>query len=133
MAKKNSQPLRDNFNRNLTDLRISLTDQCNFRCGYCMPKASSAYFKEIEKFGPYDMVTNHRQDIDWLKIYEEDTNPYVKAWWKWWPEVSKTLTILRITGGEPTMSDSVWGLFDLVYCREHVPLLFRQSHSFSIA
>ena len=38
MALESIRPLRDNFNRKLTDLRISLTDQCNFRCNYCMPK-----------------------------------------------------------------------------------------------
>ena len=30
--------LLDNFNRPLRDLRISVTDRCNFRCTYCMPK-----------------------------------------------------------------------------------------------
>lgn len=28
-------PLRDNFGRQITDLRISVTDRCNFRCVYC--------------------------------------------------------------------------------------------------
>jgi cyclic pyranopterin phosphate synthase len=36
-------PVRDQFNRPLHDLRISVTDRCNFRCPYCMPK---------EVFGP---------------------------------------------------------------------------------
>jgi hypothetical protein len=58
------------------------------------------------------MVKNHRNDIDWFQIYEEETNPYVIAWWKWWPEVSKTLTILRITGGEPLLQSSTWKLLD---------------------
>ena len=31
-------PLRDTFGRPLSDLRISVTDRCNFRCTYCMPK-----------------------------------------------------------------------------------------------
>ena len=31
--------LTDSLQRPLRDLRISLTDRCNFRCGYCMPKA----------------------------------------------------------------------------------------------
>lgn len=35
--------LRDRFHRPLRDLRISVTDRCNFRCSYCMPK---------EVFGP---------------------------------------------------------------------------------
>ena len=29
--------LRDTYNRPLKDLRISVTDRCNFRCTYCMP------------------------------------------------------------------------------------------------
>jgi cyclic pyranopterin phosphate synthase len=28
----------DTLGRPLRDLRISVTDRCNFRCGYCMPK-----------------------------------------------------------------------------------------------
>ena len=30
-------PLLDSFDRSGTDLRISVTDRCNFRCVYCMP------------------------------------------------------------------------------------------------
>jgi organic radical activating enzyme len=93
-------------------IEISFGNECNFKCGYCHPKHSSSYYKEIKDFGPYTMVKNHRNDIDWFKIYEEETNPYVEAWWKWWPEVSKTLTILRITGGEPLLQQSTWRLFD---------------------
>ncbi|MDR9414414.1 MAG: GTP 3',8-cyclase MoaA [Spiribacter salinus] len=32
-------PVTDRMDRPLRDLRISLTDRCNFRCSYCMPKA----------------------------------------------------------------------------------------------
>jgi len=31
-------PPLDGLRRPLTDLRISVTDRCNFRCSYCMPK-----------------------------------------------------------------------------------------------
>ena len=34
-----NQPLIDRFARPLRDMRISVTDRCNFRCTYCMPKA----------------------------------------------------------------------------------------------
>src|SRR2546428_2588845 len=30
-------PMIDTFGRVATDLRVSLTDRCNLRCGYCMP------------------------------------------------------------------------------------------------
>lgn len=102
------------FDVNPEYIEISFGNECNFRCGYCHPKASSRYYNEIKQFGPYTMSKNHRCDIDWFKVYEEDTNPYVKAWWEWWPEVSKTLNILRITGGEPTMQKSTYKLFELL-------------------
>ena len=93
-------------------IEISFGNECNFKCGYCHPKHSSAYHKEIKMHGPYTAVKNHRNDIDWFKVYEEETNPYVEAWWKWWPEVSKTLNILRITGGEPLLQASTWRLLE---------------------
>ena len=93
-------------------IEISFGNECNFKCGYCHPKHSSAYYKEIKDHGPYTMVKNHRNDIDWFQIYEEDSNPYVAAWWRWWPEVRETLTILRITGGEPLLQASTWRLLE---------------------
>ena len=93
-------------------IEISFGNECNFKCGYCHPKHSSSYYKEIKDHGPYTMVKNHRNDIDWFKVHEEETNPYVEAWWRWWPEVRKTLTILRITGGEPLLQQSTWRLLD---------------------
>jgi hypothetical protein len=93
-------------------IEISFGNECNFKCGYCHPKFSSAYHKEIKDFGPYTMVKNHRNDINWFNVYEEETNPYVEAWWRWWPEVRKTLNILRVTGGEPLLQQSTWRLLD---------------------
>lgn len=99
------------FNVNPEYIEISFGNECNFKCGYCHPKASSSYYKEIKQYGPYP-TKNHGFGIDKLVIYEEETNPYVKAWWRWWPEVSKTLNILRITGGEPLLQASTWRLLE---------------------
>ena len=93
-------------------VEISFGNECNFKCGYCHPKHSSTYHKEIRDHGPYTMVKNHRNDIDWFKIHKEEDNPYVTAFWEWWPELRKTLTILRITGGEPLLQQSTWRMFD---------------------
>jgi organic radical activating enzyme len=96
-------------------VEISFGNECNFKCGYCHPKASSRFYNEIKQHGPVETVKNHRCDIDWLKIYErEEDNPYVDAWWQWWPKMRKDLTILRITGGEPLMHTSTWKLLDSV-------------------
>lgn len=95
-------------------IELSFSNLCNFKCGYCHPKASSRYLNEIREFGPYDMVKNHRCDIDWFKIYEEENNPYLEAWWKWWPQLSKNLRILRITGGEPLIQKSTYKMLDFL-------------------
>ena len=96
-------------------VEISFGNECNFKCGYCHPKASSRFYNEIKQHGPVETVKNHRCDIDWLKIYErEEDNPYVDAWWEWWPKMRKDLTILRITGGEPLMHTSTWKLLDSI-------------------
>src|SRR5919197_1621627 len=50
---RNMMPLTDTLKRPLHDLRISVTDRCNFRCVYCMPK---------EIFGP-DYQFLHRDQI----------------------------------------------------------------------
>ena len=92
-------------------IEVSFGNECNFKCGYCHPKASSRFYNEIKQYGPVTSVKNHRCDIDWMDLYErEEKNPYVDAWWAWWPKVRKTLTILRITGGEPLMHTSTWKL-----------------------
>jgi organic radical activating enzyme len=92
-------------------IEVSFGNECNFKCGYCHPKASSRFYNEIKQYGPVTSVKNHRCDIDWMDLYErEEKNPYVDAWWKWWPTARKTLSILRITGGEPLMHTSTWKL-----------------------
>lgn len=92
-------------------IEIAFSHECNFKCGYCHPMHSSSYYNEIKKHGEYD-VNNHSCNIDWFDVLEEDNNPYVDAWWRWWPEVSKTLNILRITGGEPLLHKTTWKLFE---------------------
>lgn len=92
-------------------LEVSFGNECNFKCGYCHPKFSSAYYKEIKEKGPYP-TKYHGFGIGDIQIYEEETNPYVEAWWRWWPEVSKTINILRVTGGEPLLQASTWRLLE---------------------
>jgi organic radical activating enzyme len=95
-------------------LELSFSNECNFKCGYCHPKASTRYFREIQQHGPYTMVKNHRQDIDWFKTYDEAENPYLDAFWEWWPSLKNDLEVLRLTGGEPLMHKSTWRLFDAI-------------------
>ena len=75
-----AQPL-DRLGRPLHDLRISVTDRCNFRCTYCMPK---------EIFGP-DFAFLPRSEVLTFEEIERLARVFVGL------GVEK----LRITGGEP--------------------------------
>jgi organic radical activating enzyme len=103
-----------NFQVNPEYIELSFSNLCNFKCGYCHPKASSRFYNEIKEHGPYEKSQNHRCDIDYFKIYDEENNPYLDAWWKWWPSLSKSLNILRITGGEPLIQKSTYKMIDFL-------------------
>lgn len=98
---------------NPTYMEISFSNVCNFKCAYCSPDLSSKWYEEIKQHGPYPTSTQHNS-FDVLKtmgkmpIPHKETNPYVDAFWKWWPELYKNLHTLRLTGGEPLMSKDCW-------------------------
>jgi len=101
------------MNINPSYVEVNFGNECNFKCGYCHPKYSTRFYNEIKEHGPVTTVKNHRCDIDWMKLYQrEEENPYVEAWWRWWPTLKRSLKILRITGGEPTMHRSTWQILD---------------------
>ncbi|MBI3557212.1 MAG: twitch domain-containing radical SAM protein [Deltaproteobacteria bacterium] len=103
---------------NPTYVEVSFSNLCNFKCSYCSPHVSSTWMAEIEKHGPYKLASGQFQNTDWLvrqgrlPIPEDQPNPYVDAFWKWWPELAKTLMFFRITGGEPLLSRHTFRVLD---------------------
>jgi cyclic pyranopterin phosphate synthase len=75
--------MRDTFLRPLRDLRISVTDRCNFRCPYCMPK---------EVFGPH-FTFLHREDL----LTFEELARLARIF------VAHGTEKVRLTGGEPLL------------------------------
>src|SRR3990172_4095491 len=75
--------LRDRLGRPLRDLRISVTDRCNFRCTYCMPR---------EIYGP-SFAFLPRAEILTFEEIAAVARLFVAA------GVRK----IRLTGGEPTL------------------------------
>ncbi len=73
--------LTDTLNRPLRDLRISVTDRCNFRCVYCMPKE---IFGSDHPFLPHDQVLTFEEITRLARIF-----------------VSHGVQKIRLTGGEP--------------------------------
>lgn len=95
-------------------LEVSFSNVCNLKCGYCGPYVSSKWMEEIKQKGPYPTSDLYNSLVD-RKIYlERDENPYVDAFWKWWPDVYKELNVFRITGGEPLLSKHTFRVLDYV-------------------
>ncbi|GLC87019.1 cyclic pyranopterin monophosphate synthase [Lysinibacillus piscis] len=75
--------LRDQLQRPLRDLRISVTDRCNFRCQYCMP---AELFGADYAFLPSDKILSFEEIERLVKVF-----------------VSLGVKKIRITGGEPLL------------------------------
>jgi organic radical activating enzyme len=100
-------------------VEVSFSNTCNFACAYCGPQFSSKWVEEIENFGPYKTSTNYNA-IDHLREKGEmpykhsEENPYVEAFWEWWPDLYKDLHTFRITGGEPLLSKDTFKVLEYI-------------------
>ena len=75
--------INDSFGRPMRDLRISVTDRCNFRCPYCMP---AEIFGESYQFLPKDEILAFEEIHRLAQIFS-----------------GLGVNKLRITGGEPLL------------------------------
>lgn len=108
---------RTDFNPRYVE--VAFSNACNFKCSYCGPSYSSAWVQEAKKFGGYPTLDNfnnleYLQSVGKMPINHKDHNPYVEAFWKWWPELYRDLHTFRITGGEPLMSPDTWKVLDYI-------------------
>ena len=74
------EQLIDPFGRHIEDLRISVTDRCNFRCTYCMPEEGMQWLK--------------RSDVMSFEEIERLARIFVERY---------GVKGIRLTGGEPTV------------------------------
>ena len=88
------EPLLDKLNRPLETLRISITDRCNFRCVYCMPK---------EVYGR-DHIFLERKELLTLEEIARVAGVFA----------SLGVRVVRITGGEPLVRRNVEYLVELL-------------------
>ena len=109
-----------NWNKDvdLKTLEIAFDPNCNFACSYCNASFSTTWQNDIKKYGPYqnlvsDGAAAFQHDGAHAMPYgkKNEGNPYIEAFWKWWEaELQHSLRELRVTGGEPTMSQDFWKL-----------------------
>jgi len=83
--------MKDKFNRNITYLRISVTDRCNLRCTYCMPAEG------------IDLIEHNE-----LLSFEEIVN-FTKT------AVSMGINKVRLTGGEPLVRKGIVNLVEMLW------------------
>ncbi|MCC2678695.1 MAG: hypothetical protein K0R29_1271 [Pseudobdellovibrio sp.] len=89
-------------------VEASFSNTCQFKCSYCSANFSSSWAEELEKHGQY----HNRHGENYMKIYKEDENPYIKAFWEWWPDLKRDLDTFRITGGEPLLSPNTFKVLE---------------------
>jgi len=111
---------REDYNPKYVE--VAFSNACNFKCSYCGPAFSSAWMQEIDKYGAYPTTDSfndpkHLEFDNKVPYLASAENPYVDAFWKWWPDLYKDLHTFRITGGEPLMSKDTWKVLD--YIIEH--------------
>ncbi len=84
----------DRYKRPLRDLRISVTDRCNFRCVYCMPKS---VFDKSYQFLPRSELLSY-----------EEIHQVVKA------AAALGVRKIRLTGGEPLIRNDLEKLIEMI-------------------
>ena len=82
--------MEDRFGHRISYLRVSITDRCNERCTYCMPR-------ELQEWLPREDVLTYEETLRLIRIATE-------------LGVSK----VRITGGEPLARRDVLSLFEML-------------------
>jgi cyclic pyranopterin phosphate synthase len=91
-----SEPLVDGHGRAIGDVRISVTDRCNFRCQYCMP-AEGLPWLERSALLSYEEIERLVRILAGMGVHD-----------------------VRLTGGEPLVRKDLWKLVERLSALEDV-------------
>ena len=86
--------LADALGRPLRDLRISVTDRCNFRCSYCMPKA---VFDKDYPYLPHNALLSFEEITRLARVF-----------------AAHGVQKIRLTGGEPLLRKNIEVLIEML-------------------
>jgi cyclic pyranopterin phosphate synthase len=86
----NRQPLIDGHGRPIGDVRVSVTDRCNFRCQYCMPAEGLPWLNRDELL-TYEEIARLARLFGEMGVHD-----------------------VRLTGGEPLARRELWHLVELL-------------------
>ena len=105
--------VRDLFGRQLADLRVSVTDRCNFRCTYCMP---AEIYGERYQFLPREQVLSYEEIARMVKGF-----------------VKLGVSRVRLTGGEPLLRQDLQVLVAMLAGMEGVDDLSLTTNGYLLA
>ena len=131
---KNSTGLEDDVVPSYVE--VNFNHACNLKCSYCSPQFSSSWGDEIERLGAYPTSRPHNAPEHFVgnrrPIPAREANPYVDAFWEWWPTLYPQLEHFRMTGGEPLMDKNTYRVFDYVLANPSPRLHLNVTSNFSV-
>ena len=117
-------------------VEVNFNHACNLKCSYCSPQFSSSWSDEVTRYGPYPTSVPHNDPNHFTSsrrpIPAREANPYVDAFWEWWPELYPKLKHFRMTGGEPLMDRNTYRVFDYVLAMPKPDLHLNVTSNFSV-
>ena len=117
-------------------VEVNFNSACNLACSYCSPQFSSTWQQETDRHGAYPTSTPHNAPEhfagDRKPIPVREHNPYVDAFWSWWPTLYPELEHFRMTGGEPLLDKNTYRVFDYVLENPSAKLHLNVTSNFSV-
>jgi len=117
-------------------VEVNFNSACNLKCSYCSPQFSSSWMDEAEREGAFPTSTPHNDPAYFTgerrPIPNREQNPYVDAFWAWWPTLYPELEHFRMTGGEPMMDKNTYRVFDYVLANHNPRLHLNVTSNFSV-
>ena len=87
----NQKIITDNFGRAFPYIRLSITDVCNFKCGYCLPNGYQIDKSDNRKFLHLDEIRRLAKALSELGVIK-----------------------IRLTGGEPTVRKDFFDIIKVI-------------------
>ena len=117
-------------------VEVNFNHACNLRCSYCSPQFSSSWAEEVARYGAYPTSSPHNSPDHFMgqrrPIPARESNPYVDAFWAWWPDLYPHLEHFRMTGGEPLLDRNTYRVFDYVLTNPSPKLHLNVTSNFSV-
>ena len=117
-------------------VEVNFNNVCNLACSYCSPQFSSTWQQETDRHGAYPTLVPHNDPEHFSghrrPIPARDHNPYVEAFWAWWPTLYPELEHFRMTGGEPLLDRNTYRVFDYVLENPSPKLHLNVTSNFSV-